>query len=155
MIYAGIGSRRTPEPVCKYMTHVATELGGAGYQLRSGGAGGADYAFALGAFSASDIIYPREATASAIHLASHYHPNWDSVVRLNAEPYHGRNVMIILGRDLETPVKFVVCWTQGGRLEGGTALGIRVATNYGIPVYNLGDYNNKLKLDQFLKDLNA
>ena len=54
-----------------------------------------------------------------------------------ARAMHTRNVEIILGYELDSPVKFLLCWTPGGRETGGTALGIRVARANGVPVYNL------------------
>ncbi len=153
--YAGIGSRETPGDVQAYMTKVASKLYDSDYMLVSGGAGGADQAFELGSGLYNEIIYPRDATFEAMVIASNFHPNWEAVIRKNAEPYHGRNVMIILGRDLVTPVDFVVCWTRDGKLTGGTALGIRVAEAYNIPVYNLGHYAGARRFNIFMESLDA
>jgi predicted NAD-dependent protein-ADP-ribosyltransferase YbiA (DUF1768 family) len=46
--YAGIGSRETPPGILAYMTETASKLEGMGYILNSGGARGADSAFADG-----------------------------------------------------------------------------------------------------------
>ena len=46
--YAGIGSRLTPAPVLDLMNRIATHLVKKGWTLRSGGADGADTAFASG-----------------------------------------------------------------------------------------------------------
>lgn len=46
--YAGIGSRETPENICKFMTTCATFLADNDYVLRSGAAIGADAAFEVG-----------------------------------------------------------------------------------------------------------
>src|SRR3954462_8805604 len=48
-IYTGIGSRQTPPEILTLMTRIAHTLDGQGYLLRSGGAAGADTAFAQGA----------------------------------------------------------------------------------------------------------
>lgn len=48
MLYAGVGSRATPEPVLDLMRRCATRLEVLGYTLRSGGANGADTAFEEG-----------------------------------------------------------------------------------------------------------
>jgi hypothetical protein len=41
-------------------------------------------------------------------------------------------------RGLDAPdSKFVICWTPNGELKGGTAQAIKIAKNYGIPVFNL------------------
>lgn len=140
MYYAGIGSRTTPVDVCNLMTKLAVALEIKGYRLRSGGADGADKAFERGVKSVTnkEIFRPKDATQEAIKLASEVHPAWHHCNDY-ARKLHGRNSQIILGRNLDTPVKFVVCWTPKGNEVGGTALGMRLATKRGITVYNLAD----------------
>jgi len=102
--------------------------------LRSGGAIGADTAFESGATN-KEIFKPNDATTEAIELASTVHPAWyacnDYVRKL-----HGRNAQIILGRELNSPVEFVICYTADEE-HGGTSLGIKIAKKFNIPVYNL------------------
>jgi hypothetical protein len=133
--YAGIGSRETPPNILQLMKQLAQKLGREGWILRSGGAKGADTAFEEGALR-SNIYYASNATPEAISLASEHHPAWD---RCNeyARKLHGRNSMILLGSYLDTPVKFVICWTKDGQATGGTGLGIRLAQARGIPIRNL------------------
>ena len=124
-IYAGIGSRETPYRVLEAMTKISIGLHDRGWFLRSGGASGADVAFAAGT-SKLKVYYAEDATTEAIELAGRFHPAWfrcsDYVRAL-----HGRNSMIILGKYLNCPVKRVICWTPGASLSGGTAMGIRIA----------------------------
>jgi hypothetical protein len=47
--------------------------------------------------------------------------------------------MQILGENLDTPVKFVICWTRNAQTIGGTATAIRLAKQRGIKVYNLAN----------------
>lgn len=142
--YAGIGSRETPPLVCRAMTAIAEGFG-KDWTLRSGGAAGADKAFEAGAFL-KDIIRPDEATPEAIGLASKFHPAWWRLDQWGRKA-HGRNAMIILGRDLKTPVSAVYCWTPFGHIVGGTATGIRIAKANGILVMNLatGDVSDNEK----------
>lgn len=147
--YAGIGSRTTPQDILMTMTIVAESLKDKwGYTLRSGGATGADSAFAKGAGSNSIILRPKHATAEAVEMASKYHPAWhncnDYVRKL-----HGRNAQIILGPKLDEPSSFVLCWTPKGNKVGGTALGIRIAEAYNIPVFN---FALKDSLNNFIKE---
>lgn len=51
IIYAGIGSRETPGIILDRMITIAARLSKKGYLLRSGGAVGADKAFAMGAIA--------------------------------------------------------------------------------------------------------
>lgn len=134
--YAGIGSRSTPVYIRHLMTEIAESLQEKGYTLRSGGAMGADTAFELGAGNKKEIFLAKDATTRAIALASFHHPAWE---RCNdyVRKLHGRNMMILFGRDLDSPVNFVVCWTPGGEMVGGTGQALRCASSNGIKIYNL------------------
>ena len=158
-IYSGIGSRDTPENILSFMVDLAKALDDLGYKLRSGGAIGADTAFETGSNNC-EIFRPKHATPEAIELASKFHPAWhrcnDYVRRL-----HGRNSQIILGEHLDIQSDFVVCWTYGGNKVGGTALGMRIAEHYGIPIYNLfyeevmEELINKFMITKAVKDEEA
>lgn len=131
--YAGIGSRETPISILNKMTQLAKKLS-FHYILRSGGAIGADIAFEVGA-DHKEIFKAKDATTTAMVIAERFHPNWaacsDYVRKL-----HTRNVMILLGKYLNSPVKFVVCWTPRGLITGGTGQGLRIAEAYDISVIN-------------------
>lgn len=133
--YAGIGSRSTPDYVLKKMTLLAKKL--ENYILRSGGAEGADSAFEKGA-SKKEIFRAEDATKEAIELSSKYHPNWSACSEYTKK-LHGRNAMIILGENLDSPVEFVVCWTKNGTGGGGTGQALRIAKDYRIKIYDLGE----------------
>lgn len=135
--YAGIGSRRTPLEVCQFFTVLAAWLESRGLILRSGGADGADTAFQDGVTDQDcrRIYRPRIATPEAISMAKSFHPAWEACTEF-AKRLHGRNSMIILGQDLKTPAKFVVCWTANEN-RGGTSLGLRIARANDIPVFNV------------------
>lgn len=149
MFYTGIGSRETPAHILLLMTEAAAILESRGWTLRSGAADGADAAFEAGVISAKEIYLPWAGfnnsdspltdapTAAALEMAAGFHPAWERCSQ-GAQKMHARNCHQVLGQDLKTPSTFVVCWTEGGRLKGGTAQAIRIAQHYGIPVYNLG-----------------
>lgn len=160
--YAGIGSRSTPSAILSVMEEIAKKLAARGFVLRSGGAVGADEAFERGVdswytfmqasqgpvpkeiFYARDVDQYQNAGLQAMAMAEKYHGAWD---RLNpfVRKLHARNVFQIMGRDLNTPVKFVVCWTRDGAWHhkhrtiatGGTGTAISVASMNNIPVFNL------------------
>jgi hypothetical protein len=155
--YAGVGSRETPEDVRRLMTKIARSLAEAGWLLRSGGQPkGADSAFEEGAYTLSgpfkltsttkEIWLPwlgafghtSQLTPTKEHYeaAAHYHPNWNACDKY-ARDLHARNAPVVLGADLRTPVKFVVCWTKDGLGGGGTGQAIRIARANKIPVYDL------------------
>ena len=120
MLYAGVGSRATPEPVLDLMRRCATRLEVLGYTLRSGGANGADTAFEEGCCR-KELYLPwpgfngrqsefQTVCNKALALAASLHPRWE---RLSspARRLMARNCYQILGTDLASPVDFVLCWT--------------------------------------------
>lgn len=148
--YSGIGARITPPAILKRMTEMAKEYALAGYTLRSGAAGGADSAFEAGAGLSKNIYVPwrnfnnhsspRTPSAAAFDMAAKFHPVW---ARLNwpAQALLARNCHVILGDDLETPSEFVACWTQDGKVAGGTGHALKIAQAHGISILNLGTKN--------------
>lgn len=155
--YAGIGARDTPEDVLKKMTELATWLEGRGLVLRTGGAEGADTAFEVGCTEHDLFLpWPRYAgkwsenstpSEEAKELASKVHWNWDNCSPA-VKKLHGRNAEILLSRTLDHPVKFVVCWTEDGKEKGGTGIGIRIARQHKIPIFNLG-----LGVDECIREI--
>ena len=144
--YAGIGSRSTPPAMLAVMKRVAERLDARGFTLRSGGAQGADQAFASGSTRSAIYIpwpgfaeggYVAPVSDEAVAIASAAHPAWDRC-SMAARKLHVRNVYQVLGTDLRTPSEFIVCWTEGGSGSGGTGQAIRIAKARGIPVFDLG-----------------
>lgn len=142
--YTGVGSRKTPESIKNIMTRLAKKLAADGWILRSGGAEGADKAFEAGAGSAKEIFYAADATAAAMLEAARFHPAWDRCSPY-AQRLHGRNALQVLGRNLDSPSTFLVCWTPDGctthawrTIEtGGTGTAISIADYHEVEVLNL------------------
>lgn len=167
--YAGIGSRKTPKDICDYMTVTARKLQYFSYTLRSGGAFGADTAFENGCNN--KVIYIpwqhyndkissdyKQLSPEAFKIAEQNHPIWNRLSTA-AKKLMARNVYQVLGDDLQTKSEFVLCWTPDGcetakdynQQTGGTGLAISVASNYGIPVYNLKNANAIKRLNKVHK----
>jgi hypothetical protein len=146
--YAGIGSRETPPKVLKQIENIATYLCLVqNYILRSGGAPGADSAFEAGASDKKEIYLPwrnyncngselYEVEDDALELAAKYHPGWETLSS-GAQLLHARNVYQILGKSLNNPVRYVVCWTKDGKASGGTGQAMRIAMDKKILIFNL------------------
>jgi hypothetical protein len=142
--YTGVGSRKTPQDVLQLMCDIAKQLQTEGYTLRSGGAEGADRAFEAGAGLDKTIFYAKDSTPQAEAIASQFHPAWDRCSTF-AKRLHGRNSFQVLGNKLDTPSKFLICWTPDGCMHhvdrtiktGGTGTAISIADAYDVPVYNL------------------
>lgn len=136
--YAGIGARDTPMPVMQQMELIGSLLGARGHVLRSGGAKGADTAFQVGceAVKGRKIIRTATGSQAAMDHAARYHPVWDTL-NGSYQRLHARNSVVMLGDNLDHPVDYVVCWTNGGGAVGGTGQALRIAADIGVPVFNL------------------
>ncbi len=154
LIYAGVGARTTPAGVLSDMTVMAGWLARTGWHLSSGGASGADSAFAKGAPAGQRTIWlpwrgynglrgpdcrvlSAAAMAACMEVAAGLHPAWDRCPPA-VRKLHARNAAVLLGDTLDRPVDAVVAFTAEGRVEGGTGMAIRIAKARGIPVLNLG-----------------
>ncbi len=171
--YTGIGSRETPSDVLQLMEHLAYDLAARGWTLRSGGAEGADSAFADGAWNARHahrgveapeiyLPWPKfngirtvltmrdEPQAEAFPIAARFHPAWDKVSR-GGRALHARNVHQVLGPDVTAPLlsRFVVCWTPDARRGGGTGQALRIAEHYNVPIFDLADPASRRRVEDF------
>lgn len=151
--YTGVGSRSTPRDIQDIMTALAKKLQAEGWTLRSGGADGADAAFERGAGTRKEIFRASDATPEAMEIARRHHPAWDRC-SFYARRLHGRNAFQVLGRSLDAPSGFLVCWTPDGCTgsadrsvrTGGTGTAIAIAESVGVPVFNLQreDHRNRI-----------
>lgn len=128
--YTGIGSRETPENICRLMKDVAAVAAARGYTGRSGGADGADNAFEEGFL------------AIAPHLSEENLAEFDVYVpwtRFNGRygPKHRRHNIILPGAnewDAEQIMKTVhPIYAKGGKLTGG-ALALHTRNVYQVLV---------------------
>ena len=153
LIYAGIGARATPAATLRDMTVMAGWLGRTGWHLASGGADGADSAFAEGAPAGQRTLYlpwrgynghegpdcrvlsPAELSA-CMDIAARLHPAWHRCSNA-VQKLHARNAAVLLGRELDRPVDAVVAWSPDGAVVGGTGMALRIAAEHAVPVLNL------------------
>lgn len=162
-VYAGIGSRETPDDVLHRMRTIAGYLARKGWTLRSGAADGADSAFEEGARAAGgacEIWLPwlgfngnpskNLPSPAAFGIAAELHPAWEHLARA-PRLLHARNCHQVLGADLATPADFIICWTRGGLAKGGTGQSLRLAERHAIPVFNLAVEGRTDELRDFLK----
>lgn len=171
--YTGIGSRKSPDYIVAQMREFAYHAAGAGWVLRSGAADGADTAFEDGCddgqgkkeifipwkgFNHSgSTLYP--ASDDAYNIASGIHPNW-RVLKEPVRKLAARNMHQIMGKDMRSPTKCVVCWTPDGceshnqysRKTGGTGSAISLASLNHIPVFNLANKDRYYDAVAFLLD---
>ena len=156
MTYAGIGSSETPEDVRAIMQKIAGYLERKGYTLQTGDALGADSAFASGC-QRKRIFTADDATDLTSDIAKEVHPApW--MLPPYAKRLMARTTCMVYGPELDTPVDFVLCWTDDGctshttrkRETGGTGQAIELASRKGIPVINIQNENWQDKLKEAL-----
>jgi len=172
LIYAGIGSPETPIEIQQIMCSIAEQLAPR-WVLRSGYADGADKAFFAGANQAkgeSENYLPWENFNDApsndphfivpifkeqlLSLAMKYHPAWNKL-KDGAKKLHARNGCQILGSDLVTPAKMVICWTKDGLRSGGTGQALRIAEDHHIPIFDLALPETGERLCRFVNAMEA
>jgi copper oxidase (laccase) domain-containing protein len=114
----------------------------------------------MGAAGQADIFLPwkmfnnhpsplHDVSDSALEIAARFHPAWDKL-KPSVKKLHGRNVYQVLGIDLATPSKFVVCWTKDGKASGGTGQAMRIALAHCIPIFNLHNQNALKELGELV-----
>jgi len=157
--YTGVGSRKTPKAILEIMKALAAKLESAGWILRSGGADGADSAFESGTKHAM-VYYANQATPASMAIAAKFHPAWNRCSDF-ARRLHGRNSFQVLGKTLDRPSKFLVCWTEDACIShqtrtistGGTGTAISIADNYGVQIFNLANSDHLNRIKSFLGDI--
>jgi hypothetical protein len=158
--YAGIGSQETPKTIQAFMAVIARYLAAKGMHLRSGGAAGADDAFASGTDVATiwrpagvyrptvqknlshTYRYVDYEDMEAWRSVERFHPT-PNALKAHAYALMARNYRQIVGEAGYADSRFVVCWTRNGSLDGserdsgGTGQALRIAVDRAVPVYNL------------------
>ena len=160
-IYAGIGARSTPVNIQAIMTQLAAKLALDGWILRSGGAKGADTAFERGCGQYRKEIYLpwpgfngnrsslNEVCDAAYLMASEFHPAWERC-NSTARKFHARNCYQVLGYDLATPARMIVCWTPNAAMVGGTAQALRIAEAHGIEICNMANPDVLRRIEEYI-----
>ena len=141
LYYAGIGSRETPKKIQYLMRDIAFALAELKWVLNSGGANGADLAFQIGCedyckknnilyadrqqiflpwngfndlkvrVGNGYIVYPK--STKAIDLIKELHPIPSSIlVKESLTALMSRNANQVLGIDLKTPIKMIICYSD-------------------------------------------
>lgn len=163
IVYAGIGSRKTPGHVLSAMRRFGRAAAEAGWVLRSGNARGADSAFEAGCDEADGrkrIFYATQGDAEETgnpnghHLVAGGPPFLDTVDDFHPAPEKlsgyarrlmARNAAQVFGAHLKRSANVVLCWTPDGiqsghettEETGGTGQALRLAASANIPVINV------------------
>ncbi len=157
MEYAGIGSREAPYDVELESTiqQIVEYCESLGLTMVSGGAPNMDTRFEkyIKNPSKKKIYLPWkgfngnkstlfEPSPEAFEIAAKFHPAWNRLTT-PVRKLMARNTHQVLGGDCNSPIIFIVCWTPGGKYQGGTSQAMRIADHYRIPIINL--FNNNFE----------
>ena len=151
-LYAGVGSRETPQDILDDMASVASWLESQGYKLQTGyksknkdgslSEEGADKAFSSGT-SNKELFGPDMSNDLARNIAKEIHPLGNGLTVAKGLNFHARNTFQVFGKNLDTPVDFVLFYAQETnsiRPKGGTGQAVHMARLKGIPAVNI--WNN-------------
>lgn len=84
--------------------------------------------------------------------AAAVHPAWERL-KPGAKKLHGRNIFQVLGQDLDTPSKFLICWApvdKHGVPKGGTRTAWVLAKQNGVECFNLNNAEHKERIEEWL-----
>ena len=151
--YAGVGDGSPSTEILDLIGRATKELAEAGCTLRSGGGEIVDEQFELNA-TAKEVILPYLGfnknpsqlivDPSSLSIAKSVHTAWSRCSEF-AKFCHARNVQVLLGQDLVSPVSLVICYSEDGAWRedqvsartGYMRTLIALANRRGIPVLNL------------------
>jgi hypothetical protein len=179
-IISGIGSRKLKNGDFEQISGFAAKLiKKYDCWIRSGHAPGSDYAWETGAGERC-IVYlpfkrfgdrdglklktksvmcwdkaPEIARRRALTSVYDHHPRYETLDTPGKIRLHARNYFQVFGSQEEIrPVQAVICWADSdgkGGVRGGTGQAVRLANDFGIPVFNMKEmelYKIEQELDK-------
>ena len=171
LIYTGIGSRKITGEIEDVITAIAKRLSKLGFTCRTGDAKGSDTIFKDNServnsylpwekFNGSDSKFYTQPPITKT-IASFNHIGWDWLTPA-VQKLMSRNVLQLLGNDVDTESDFIICYTEDGcddyktrnyKTTGGTGLAISLGSKIGIPIYNIGKEGAIDKINNMLDTL--
>lgn len=89
----------------------------------------------------------------ATKVASEIHPAWDYCSQ-GAKKLHARNIYQLLGQDLNTPSRFVICWAEPkgieGYVKGGTGTAVKLGIDNGVEIINLYHEDQSKRIEDWV-----
>lgn len=169
--YACTGNREAPPDVLNRLKELARDLEEFGYTLRVGGMDGPEDSAKqmvkdveyhvpflpwkdFDKYSVKSYFNTKEIQC----LAKMFHPTYDGL-KPAIQAFLSKNVRVLLGKDLKSPVRFVVGWSEDGaelsneRTARTGTFGhvVSIAAAMKIPVFNFGKPDAELRLRHFLE----
>ena len=165
--YAFIANKEAPADIIALAGKIAKRLDEMGYTTRTGGTEGLEDSVEA-AVSKVEVYIPwkdfnqkaskfNRNDKSAADLVKPFHPTFDTL-KPAIQAIVARNVHIILGKNLQSPVGFVVCWSADGvehakdktAKTGFVGIPIAIASSLKIPVFNLKNADALERMKQFI-----
>lgn len=152
--YAGIANKGAPPAILEAIARIVKDLDAAGFMLRSDGSDGPGDVYEASA-NRKEVHLPwREFNnkdskhtfnqKEAFELAKMFHPAFEGLTPA-VKAFMARNARVILGKDLKSPVMFVLCWSEDGvehardktSRTGNVGHSIAIASALRVPIFNL------------------
>lgn len=166
--YTMVSNREAPVGVLARMTEIAKLMDSRGFTCRVDGAEGASAAvepvdcrkeviLAWKGFNNKESQFTYTAP-EALEIAKKFHPTFDTA-KPAVQTFLGRNVRLVMGQTLKSPVMAMVVWTDDGAesLKDRTAKTgfaghlIALASALGVPVFNLHNPDAEHRLNVWLE----
>jgi hypothetical protein len=138
LFYSGTGMRDPEADASVVIAELAAQLSDLGATLRTAKSKGVDRLFKNSHSGQQQIITDKMVPpAEAFEIAARNHGAWH-LCDERTQRIHAQNVLIHLGPDLDRHVVFNLVWSPAGpEYMGGSALGMRVCREFGIPFFNI------------------
>jgi hypothetical protein len=165
--YVGTGNKDAPPEIIGQIKRLASELETFGFTVRVSGGDGCDETFEASAKDV-ELHLPWKGFAGkqskstfnspmAKAIARMFHPAYDGL-NFRAQGFLAKNVRLVLGKDLNSYARFVLCWSEDGCESGESKTSktgfvghtIAIASGVKIPVFNLAKPDAEKRLKQYL-----
>ena len=166
--YTMVSNREASVSVLGRMTEIAKMLDSKGFTCRIDGAEGASSAvepvqcrkelmLAWKGFNEKESSFTYT-PPEALELAKKFHPTFESA-KPAVQTFLARNVRLVMGQTLKSPVRFMVIWTEDGAesvRERTSKTGfaghlIALASALGVPIFNLQKADAEQRLSVWLE----
>jgi hypothetical protein len=166
--FVATGNRDTPRDIIDKMRSISAELEQYSFTLRVGGLDGPDEALET-AVKNPELYLPFKGfnnkeskntfnTTQNMDVAKIFQPGFDSL-KPGIQAFLGKNVRMTLGKNMDSPAMFILCWTEDGAERasecsvktGNMRHIIAIASAMKIPVFNLGKNDAEMRLRKYLE----
>lgn len=155
-VYTGICNQRPPSSACQLLDRVAAFLAREKFTLRSGASGKGELVLEKAAVFAggkTEIYLPWpgynhhasrlfKIPREAFGVAASFEPRWMYFGK-PARRVAARGCVQLLGKELDRPSRFLICWTEYGSGSGNCELALRIASANDIPALDLGKFDQR------------